>query len=199
MKLSLGTGARYAFIGLKGVLHCSGPVCSRSLDFAAIGSNWTTAQTIKHKVCRYSVFQKTELTISDSDSNFRHIRKESDPSLTHLILSHLQVAPRLGGRQYLCIGYAVFGGSVSLSSVVTSGSAGVFKPGLARILITAIVLGALVATSVVAVNALQIAGMAFDVQTYEWLHDGRGASLVRNAALACVAGIIAFDLRRLSA
>ena len=86
-----------------------------------------------------------------------------------------------------------------MSSVVTSGSAGVFKPGLARILITAIVLGALVATSVVAVNALQIAGMAFDVQTYGWLHDGRGASLVRNAALACVAGIIAFDLRRLSA
>ncbi|MEO9575637.1 MAG: hypothetical protein ABJ263_10795 [Tateyamaria sp.] len=65
----------------------------------------------------------------------------------------------------------------------------------ARALPTAV----LVATVMVAVNALRIAGMAFDAQTYEWLHDGRGASLVRMAALACVAGIIAFDLRRLSA
>lgn len=57
----------------------------------------------------------------------------------------------------------------------------------------------LVAAVMIAVNALRIAGMALDAETYEWLHDGRGASLVRLAALGFVGGIIAFDLRRLSA
>lgn len=65
----------------------------------------------------------------------------------------------------------------------------------ARALPTAV----LVATFMVAVNALRISGMALDAEMYEWLHDGSGAALLRMAALACVAGIIAFDLRRLSA
>lgn len=57
---------------------------------------------------------------------------------------------------------------------------------------------ALVASVMVAVNALRIAGMAFDAALYDWLHEGSGASLLRLAALACIAGLIALNLRRLS-
>ena len=66
---------------------------------------------------------------------------------------------------------------------------------LGRIPPGTLIVAALVALVMVAVNALRIAGMALDPELFVWLHDGTGATLVRLFALGTIALLTALSLK----